>query len=476
MALQLPNKSALSLLLASLLATATVCAQDVPLVLDDNVDFDADFGFDEDLFGAFDETAGSGTAAWLEHFTIRLSQQLSGQVNSHSVQLAPGFALPREAETETNRFGINARYQNPFAPGWLLQASGHARVYWKEDYEYRANDEHIDTEFRVNEFFVQRSGGQHSVKFGRQTVVWGETVGNSVLDVINTSEFRDLTIIDIEDARLNQWMLVWDYFREGSSFSSFINLYPEFNPSAVRGSPFFFEPAFNLTDYDRNGDLLFEAGTQWRKSFEGSDIAFMAAYLYENQLRYEDPVSGFGDAVANKNDFFLLGFSANRAIGKLLLNFDLAYKKDVLADSFDFPGTGSLASPLNLKKDQIGTSFGFEYAISNEQNISIGIQAQKLLDEKAGLQPGQTLLNEGVYGSWLIRYSNSLRNGDLVLSSTAQGDLEAESLLFLLGADYTLNDFWSINGQLISINASSGSPLLFFDEDLRLGVTITYAF
>ena len=63
----------------------------------------------------------------------------------------------------------------------------------------------------------------HSVKFGRQTVVWGETIGNSVLDVINHTEFRDFSIIDIEDARLNQWMLVWDIFQEQSSWSSFIN-------------------------------------------------------------------------------------------------------------------------------------------------------------------------------------------------------------------------------------------------------------
>jgi len=483
MALQHSRHAMASLLflIIALISTSMIVpiasAQDEPLILDDNVSFDADFGFDDTLFAdGFDDESAEDTASWLDNFTIRLSQQISGQVNSHSIPVAPGFSLPREAETETNRFGINARYQNAFAPGWLLQASGQARVYWKEDYEYKANDEQIETEFRVNEFFVQRSGGQHSIKFGRQTVVWGETVGNSVLDIINTSEFRDLTIIDIEDARLNQWLLVWDYFGENSNFSTFLNLYPEFNPPPVRGSPFFFEPAFNLTDYDRDDELLFEIGTQWRKSFEGSDIAFMAAYLYENQLRYEDPASGFGDAVGKKNDFLLLGFSANRAIGKLLLNFDLAFKHGVLADSFNFPGTASLSTPIDLTKDQIGTSFGFEYAISNDQNISVGLQAQKLLDEKAGLLPGQSLVNEGVVGSWLVRYSNSMKNGDLVLSSTAQGDLNAESLLFLLGADYTFNDNWSVNGQLISITASSGSPLLFFGEDLRVGVTLSYAF
>ena len=452
-------------------------AQDDVLVLDDDVQFGGDFTFDDDLFGAaFDEDSSANTSSWLDGFTIKISQQFSGQVNNHSVDIAPGFSLPRKADLETNRLGANIRYQNAFAPGWLLRASGQIRSYWKDDYEYEAGGDKIDTEYRVNEFFLQRSFGQHSLKFGRQTVVWGETVGNSVLDVINTTEFRDFNIIDIEDARLNQTMLVWDYFGENSNFSSFVNLYPEFNPAAVRGSPFFFEPQFNLTDYDRDSSMLFEAGTQWRRSFEGSDISFMAAYLYENQLRYEDPANLIGDAVAETNDFFLLGFSANRAIGKLLLNFDLAYSHDVLADSFSFPGTASLANPVNLKKDQIGTSMGFEYAISNEQSVSLGIQAQMLLDEDEGLLPGQSLINDGVFGSWLVRYSNTLMNSDLVISSTLQGDLAANSLLALVGADYTINDNWAVGGQIISITSNEESPLLFFAEDVRLSATITYSF
>ena len=465
------------IILAQLLLTKTYAQQEEPLILDDSVSFDTELAIDDDIFGnVFDEDTSSTTSSWFEGFTVRINQQFSGQVNNHAVEPFPGFSFPREPELETNRLGINVRYQNAFAPGWLLQASGQGRIYLNNDYEYRANKDHIDTEFRINEFFLQRSFSQESIKFGRQTVVWGETVGNSVLDVINHSEFRDLTIIDIEDARLNQWMVVWDHFGESSNLSSFINLYPEFNPAAVRGSPFFFEPPFNLTDYDRESKLLFEAGTQWKKSFEGSDIAFMAAYLYENQLLYEDPVTGIGDAVAEKNDFILLGFSANKAIGKLLLNFDFAFSHDVLANSFDFPGTSTLSSPLNLKKDQIGTSFGFEYAVDNEQSVSLGIQVQKILDAEEGLLPGQILVNDGTFGSWLVRYSNTLLNSDLVLSSTLQGDLEADSLLALLGVNYTINDNWAISGQIISINANADSPLVFFAEDLRIGTTITYSF
>ncbi len=471
-----------ALVLSCAISGAFVSAQQSdPLVLDPDVSFDpdADFGFDDDIFaGAFDTVDDTADESWFDDFTVRISQQLSAQINDHTIDFGSFGSLPKSREIENSRLQFNIRYQNAFAPGWLLQSSGWYRVYWDQDYMAASYNSDHNTEGQLNELFVQYSSGAHSFKFGNQTVVWGETVGNSVLDIINHTEFRDFTIIDIEDARLNQPMFIWDYFGNdnSSSFSSFINLYPEFNPAPVRDSPLFFDTGWNLPDYDRSGKVLLEAGTQWKKSFEGSDIAVMAAYLYENQLRYEPPLPGELDARPDINDFLLLGFSANRAIGKLLLNFDLAYSHNVLANSFAFPGASSLAAPINLRKDQIGTSFGFEYGIDNDQNISLGIQARKILDENEGLLPGQQLANEGIFGSWLIRYSNSLRNGDLVLSSTVQGDLEAESFLALFGADLTLDDNWSISGQIISINSSTNSPLVLFDEDVRVAATLTYGF
>ena len=250
------------LLLSALLLSLChpTLAQDFSL---DNLSFDSgaldSASVGDDLFAE----AVDRRPAWLRPFTFRLSQQVMAQINPHSVDLPGDVHIERNAATENSRLSLLTRYQNAFAPGWLLQGSAQAKLYWPGDYEYRANDRKIDTEFRLNELFLQRSEGSQSLKLGAQTVVWGENVGNSVLDVINTSEYRDLSIIDIEDARLNQWLMVWDRFGSNSHLSSFVNLYPEFNPPPVRGSPFFFEPEFNLTDLHRDKPL-FEIGSKMR--------------------------------------------------------------------------------------------------------------------------------------------------------------------------------------------------------------------
>ncbi len=457
-------------LLALSLITTTAIAQDFP-------DAVGDFSFDSSSFGDdFFIQQEDNKPDWLVPFTFKLSQQIYGQANSHEVQLPDGTTRQKPAQIENNRLSLLTRYQNPFASGWLLQASAQAKLYWSGDYEYRANDHHIDTEFRLNEFFVQHSADDQSFKLGAQTVVWGENDGNSVLDVINTSEFRDLTIIDIEDARLNQWMLVWDRFGANKHLSTFLNLYPEFNPPPVRGSPFFFEPSYNLTDYKRDKPL-FEIGTRMRWTFTGSDIAIMAAYLQENQLRYEAPVDGTGDAVAKANDFLLLGFSANRAIGKLLLKLDLSYSQGILADVLYSPLNKTMPPSVRTRKiNQLGGSVGFEYAISNDQNISMGISAQSIADAEDKLRTGESMIADDVSGNALVRYSNSLRNGDLLLAATVQSALDAATLLISLSANYTLSDNLSLMSQIISTQADNDSALAVLDEDVRIGFTLSWSF
>jgi hypothetical protein len=447
-----------------------VWAQDFPDSID-GFDFD-NISFDDDLFG----TDENSTPAWLEPFTFKISQQLFAQINSHTVTRADQVAESRNAAMENNRLSVLTRYQNAFAPGWLLQASAQTKVYWRGDYEYRANDERIDTEFRLNEFFVQRSTGDNSVKLGAQTVVWGENIGNSVLDVINTSEFRDLTIIDIEDARLNQWLLVWDRFVGNHQLSSFVNLYPEFNPPPVRGSPFFFEPAFNLTDYQRDKPL-FEIGSQMRWSVAGSDISLMGAYLYENQLFYSAPPSGVGDALSEANDYLLLGISANRAVGKLLLNLDLAYSHDILTNVLVSPEAVGESNYLRMKAmNKLGATLGFEYAIDNDQNIILGVSAESIVASQNQLTTNEALLGDEVTGNALLRYSNNMRNGDLQLAVTVQSALDAGSVLGSVSLNYTLSNKLAVMGQVIATSAARDSALATLDEDLRAGLTLSWTF
>jgi len=414
-------------------------------------DFD-DISFDDSVFddsSLFEPTAERR----FEHFTFRLSHQVLGHVNRHTRQSVYYGEVTRNRQLENNRLGLNVRYQNPVAAGWLIQASGHARLYLPGDYEHREQGMPA-REFRVNELYLQRSSSRHSLRMGRQTIVWGETIGNSVLDVINTTEFRDVTIIDIEDARLNQWLINWDYYSDNAAFSTFVNLYPDFNRLPPQGSPIRPDSPWQLPTGPESDSGRFEAGTRWSRSFTGSDVAIMAAHLYENDLHYLPPEPGSNRAVVVTNDYRLLGFSANRAIGRLLLTLDLAYSHGVLG--------GELAlEELN----RLGSSIGFEYGISNTQHISFSVAAERFLASDLDSR-----------GNVLLRYSNNLMNENLLLSATAQTALDGDAAVLSLDADYRVDDRLSMATHLILTRARDSSPLFRLNQDVRVGVTFTYAF
>lgn len=220
----------------------------------------------------FDDESAAAIAkpapAFWDRFTFKLSQQVYAQVHPH--RTASG--VNKATTVEDNRLGLLVKYQNPFAPGWNLQGSGQTKIYWPSDYDFNGlisqsieMEQRLEnTEMRLIELYVSKNIGDHTLKLGRQTLVWGEAEGNSVLDTLNTLEYRDLSTIEVEDARLNQWFAVWDYFKANRRLSSFVNLNPQFNPLPRKGSPAYVPSYFSIADPDNK--QRFEAGArmQWQ--------------------------------------------------------------------------------------------------------------------------------------------------------------------------------------------------------------------
>ena len=412
----------------------------------------------------------------IDHFTFKLSHQIYAQV--HDQEELSDTGVRSEQAVENNRFNLLIKYQNAFAAGWLLQASSQIKLFLPGDYEFGAhNDPGLAEfrignfiEFRINEIFIQKSFTHDSLKLGRQTLVWGEVQSNSVLDVVNTREFRDLSVIEIEDARLNQWMLLWEHYKENFRSSTFFNFYPEFNPQPRQGSPLSVNLPVSLNEPERN-KFIYEVGSQFQWTVGASDFSLMAAYLYENQLRFEEAKAHLGQANAITNDYFMIGASINRAIGKVLLKLDVAYKDGVVADTR--LGTQIFST---VRKNQLGASLGFEYAMSNEQRISASVAGRYFLNQSEDLVVGEQLINDGIVDRWRLLYTHQFLNNDLTYSFLTIGSIDDRSILASMALDYAIDDNWSVMGQVISTWASARSSSVVLDEGLRSGFNIRYSF
>lgn len=78
------------------------------------------------------------------------------------------------------------------------------------------------------------------VRLGRQQIVWGESIGLRILDVINPQDFREFILNDFIDARIPLWSLRVDYTLSDWTFEGL--WLPDFEASrpADRGSEFQF--------------------------------------------------------------------------------------------------------------------------------------------------------------------------------------------------------------------------------------------
>jgi hypothetical protein len=80
----------------------------------------------------------------------------------------------------------------------------------------------------------------------------------------------------------------------------------------------------------------------------------MAAYLIENQLSYSNPAELGQDALSTNNAFSLVGFSANRALGNVLLNLDVAYSRGILINNLNIPGVAAAEDACNQHAESVG--------------------------------------------------------------------------------------------------------------------------
>jgi len=60
-------------------------------------------------------------------------------------------------------------------------------------------------ELEVRELFVETIVGDTYLTVGKQTVVWGESDGLKVLDVVNPTDLREFGLADFEDSRIPLW-------------------------------------------------------------------------------------------------------------------------------------------------------------------------------------------------------------------------------------------------------------------------------
>jgi len=91
-------------------------------------------------------------------------------------------------------------------------------------------------EAELRELYLELTLGDFDIRLGRQQIVWGESIGLRILDVINPQDFREFILNDFIDARIPLWGTRVDYTLRDWTLEGLMLLDFEANRPADQGS------------------------------------------------------------------------------------------------------------------------------------------------------------------------------------------------------------------------------------------------
>jgi len=272
-----------------------------------------------------------------------------------------------------NRTSLRMQWEHLFASQYFVQFDGKAAynaAYDYLDYPDRTRG-HYRFFTRVRQLYLQTGYENTSFKLGQQIVVWGESDGAVVTDIISPRDFTESVFTRIEDARLGQMILKADRYADSGQWTLLINPDPQVNIYAEPGHEY---AGPSMTDALGSDDIGIEIlpddklshsvedaeiGGRWKKTFGKSDISLMAATSLSNSPVFESQgTNPQGDVILRPiyPRYTMIGTAANRAKGNFLFKGELAYKS-----GRQFNYTNFLANNGLAKKDVIDVAFGLDY-------------------------------------------------------------------------------------------------------------------
>lgn len=292
-----------------------------------------------------------------------------GQKSSRVTLIHENSLSTTGAGIVNNRSSVRLEYAKYFLGDFFLQFDSKLTAFWSNDHRAKAQGDSVVLESITPEAYLQYSqpDSNNSYKLGVQKMIWGESEGGAITDVVSPRNASELFLIPLEESRLGQFMVAADRFTEHGHWSAFFVPSPRFNRYPKKGTayyrPFFPDDAVVRSDPDLRD--RHEYGVRWKKVHDRSDFSLMAASLIENDYAYDVVgVDGGGHLLVDRfaRRFGMVGATFNHVRGNFQFKGEIAYKSD---RSF-------LDEALRSRsKAVVDSAFGVTYSLGGSRSLGM---------------------------------------------------------------------------------------------------------
>ena len=345
-------------------------------------------------------------------------------------------------QLKISRSEMRVEYEAAPWDGAYLRLDNKYTYYGHDDQQLGVDGESFGHN-KLQEAWLQLSESSCVAKIGRQGLSWGAIEGAFAVDVVSPFDFTEPLLTDYSNIRLSQDMILADCYFSNTKIQSFYLTSARINTYKQKNTTLLDELEDSLND---------EWGVRVTQGWKGLDISFMYAHLYGNEPLTVIDIKQPGGLIIAVARYDFIGLSTTWAIGRLLLELDLGYKKNELEN---FSGK---------EKSHVETAFGFEYTTSNNHQLSAGVWVFEEVIQKPTLDHN---LKRDTVQSWTLGWGKTYLNDDLVMSFLSSWFEEPEVLSSTLLAQYQWDDFWNFSSaltytdsdQIIELMSPNGSEL-----------------
>ncbi|WP_395787569.1 DUF1302 family protein [Aquimonas sp.] len=359
-----------------------------------------------------------------------------------------------------NRSSFRLEYERHVGEGIFLRLDTKLTAFLENDHRAEAHGRKVHSENLGREAYAQYSRGAHSLRFGRQILIWGESEVGAITDVISPRNFSELFFISLEESRIGQNMISYERFSGTGEWSAFVVPEASFNRYPRAGTAYEFESS-DVVALDAIAERS-EFGGRWRRSSDSIDLSLMAARLISN-----DPVFSLdedGNLRRDSQRFDMLGAAINHSRGNALFAAEFAHKAG-LAFATDALQT--------VERSTLDLSLRGEYALGKGGSHSLGLELANshVRNWDAALRVPRN------QSSIALVWNNMFFNDTLTANVLAIANHPYSSSLFSAFLSYKWDDRISLNLDAFHISTSDPRAELYpFRGQSTLVFRVLYQF
>lgn len=295
-----------------------------------------------------------------------------------------------------------------------------------------SNQSSVEIDTRLRELFIQRSQSDWTLTSGFQILTLGEMDAVQISDVLSPWDYSEFAFTAPEDARLGQFMINAQGYRNNSRWQFIYSPWPLSNRYPGGNADTLMQRLLGSTEVMVNDNQpkplqAHELLTQWQTTIESSDLTLLYGNLLSNDPVFHRTSDENDDIIRFETEYYrfhLFSLSGNYSLGNVLWKFETAYKKGI-----------QYQSDTVLEKDLWELAVGFDYDANGAWALAFEVLNQHILGDTgdmATIQQNSTQI--------VTRWNKQWRHETLSTVVFFNYQLQYQDMVTSLALDYAVND------------------------------------